>query len=126
MSKVSMRRFQTKMIPVIDLTAQDALDRIDEAYTSVGFAVFTNALDYEDQAAMYTWFDTTKNFFDLSLTEKKKLAYQSENNLAYSIMGAEHVDPKAPSDIKESYNYFGVAYLKIKKGLKFVRNWLDN
>ena len=105
MSKVSMRRFQTKMIPVIDLTAQDALDRIDEAYTSVGFAVFTNALDYADQAAMYTWFDTTKNFFDLSLNEKKKLAYQSENNLGYSIMGAEHVDPNAPSDIKESYNY---------------------
>ena len=104
MSKVSMRRFQTKMIPVIDLTAQDALDRIDEAYTSVGFAVFTNALDYADQAAMYTWFDTTKNFFDLSLNEKKKLAYQSENNLGYSIMGAEHVDPNAPSDIKESYN----------------------
>ena len=29
-------------------------------------------------------------------------------------------------EIKESYNYFGVAYLKIKKGIKFVRNWLDN
>ena len=50
------------MIPVIDLNAKDALDRIDEAYTTVGFAVFTNALDYADQAAMYTWFDTTKNF----------------------------------------------------------------
>ena len=47
-----MPRFQTKMIPVIDLTAQDALDRIDEAYTSVGFAVFTNALDTEDQDSM--------------------------------------------------------------------------
>ena len=33
------------MIPVIDLQAQDALDRIDEAYSTVGFAVFTNALD---------------------------------------------------------------------------------
>ena len=32
------------MIPVIDLQASDALDRIDEAYTTVGFAVFTNAL----------------------------------------------------------------------------------
>ena len=37
------------MIPVIDLKAKDALDRIDEAYIRVGFAVFTNALDYRHQ-----------------------------------------------------------------------------
>ena len=93
------------MIPVIDLQAADALDRIDEAYTSVGFAVFKNALDYADQAAMNTWFDTTRAFFELPLAEKQKLSYQAENNLGYSVMGAEHVDPNAPSDIKESYNY---------------------
>ena len=100
-----MRRFQTKMIPVIDLTAKDALDRIDEAYTSVGFAVFTNALDTEDQSSMRSWFDQAKKFFALGLDEKKKLAYQSENNLGYNVIGSEHVDPNAPSDIKESFNY---------------------
>mgnify|MGYP003141703575 FL=1 len=112
MSKVLTQRFQTKMIPIIDLNAKDALDRIDEAYTTVGFAVFTNALDYADQAAMYTWFDTAKNFFDMSMEEKKKLAYQPVNNLGYSIMGAEHVDPDAPADIKESYNYNNTRMLK--------------
>ena len=93
------------MIPVIDLKAKDALDRIDEAYTTVGFAVFTNALDYPHQAIMNTWFEQAEKFFNLGIAEKKKLAYQSENNLGYSVMGAEHVDPNAPSDIKESFNY---------------------
>ena len=93
------------MIPVIDLQTADVLNRIDEAYTTVGFAVFKNALDYADQAAMNTWFETTKHFFELPLEKKKKLAYQAENNLGYSIMGAEHVDPDAPADIKESFNF---------------------
>ena len=69
------------MIPVIDLQTADVLNRIDEAYTTVGFAVFKNALDYADQAAMDTWFETTKHFFELPLAEKKKLAYQADNNL---------------------------------------------
>ena len=93
------------MIPIIDLKAKDALDRIDEAYTTVGFAVFTNALDRRRQDLMNNWFDQAKKFFDLSLDEKKKYTYQAENNLGYSIVGAEHVDPDAPSDMKESYNY---------------------
>ena len=60
------------MIPVIDLQAQDALDRIEEAYTSVGFAVFTNCLSEIDQAIMNLWFDKMKEFFDLPLEVKKK------------------------------------------------------
>ena len=40
------------MIPVIDLEASDALDRIDEAYSTVGFAVFTNALPSDDKVDM--------------------------------------------------------------------------
>ncbi len=43
------------MIPVIDLQAQDALDRIDEAYTTVGFAVFTNALSGDEKADINAW-----------------------------------------------------------------------
>jgi len=105
MSKELPQRFLTKMIPVIDLKAQDALDRIDEAYTSVGFAVFTNSLDYEDQVTMNALFEQAQSFFNLGMSKKKELTYQSKNNLGYSLIGAEHVDPNAPSDIKESYNY---------------------
>ena len=31
--------------------------------------------------------------------------YSKENNLGYSVMGAENVDPTAPKDMKESFNY---------------------
>tara|TARA_Y100001972_G_scaffold86260_1_gene105563 strand:+ start:1629 stop:2486 length:858 start_codon:yes stop_codon:yes gene_type:complete len=93
------------MIPVIDLQAQDALDRIEEAYTTVGFAVFTNCLSDIDQEIMNLWFNKMKEFFELPLSVKKKYSYQSDTNLGYSVMGAEHVDPNAPSDMKESYNY---------------------
>lgn len=93
------------MIPVIDLQAEDALDRIEEAYTSVGFAVFINCLSDIDQAIMNLWFSKMKEFFELPLSVKKKYSYQADTNLGYSVMGAEHVNPDAPSDIKESFNY---------------------
>jgi isopenicillin N synthase-like dioxygenase len=54
---------------------------------------------------MHEWFDYMKQFFELELETKKKYSYQSENNLGYSIMGAENVDPTAPKDMKESFNY---------------------
>ena len=93
------------MIPVIDLQAQDALDRIDEAYSTVGFAVFTNALDEQESMFMNTWFEDMKAFFELPLETKQQYPYEGDTNLGYSIMGAENVDPTAPKDIKESFNY---------------------
>ena len=93
------------MIPVIDFTSETVLDEIREAYTTVGFAVFTNTLSVVDECTMHEWFDYMKQFFELELETKKKYSYQSENNLGYSIMGAENVDPTAPKDMKESFNY---------------------
>ena len=93
------------MIPVIDFTSETVLDEIREAYTTVGFAVFTNTLSVVDECTMHEWFDYMKQFFELELETKKKYSYQTENNLGYSIMGAENVDPTAPKDMKESFNY---------------------
>ena len=93
------------MIPVIDLEAPDALDRIDEAYTTVGFAVFTNALPPEDKVDMDAWQQQMKTFFDLPMETKQKYPYEGDTNLGYSMVGDENVDPTAPKDIKESYNY---------------------
>jgi isopenicillin N synthase-like dioxygenase len=93
------------MIPVIDLQSTDALDRIDEAYSTVGFAVFTNALDEQESMFMNTWFEDMKAFFELPLETKQQYPYEGDTNLGYSIMGAENVDPTAPKDIKESFNY---------------------
>lgn len=93
------------MIPVIDFKSKTVLEEIREAYTTVGFAVFTNTLSTKDQQTMYHWFDYMKQFFELDLDIKKKYSYQAENNLGYSVMGAENVDPTAPKDMKESFNY---------------------
>ena len=93
------------MIPVIDLQSTDALDRIDEAYSTVGFAVFTNALDEQESMFMNTWFGDMKAFFELPLETKKQYPYEGDTNLGYSMVGDENVDPTAPKDIKESFNY---------------------
>ena len=93
------------MIPVIDFTSKSVLDEIREAYTTVGFAVFTNTLTAKDQTIMNNWFEDMKEFFRLDIETKKQYSYQAENNLGYSIMGAENVDPTAPKDMKESFNY---------------------
>ena len=93
------------MIPVIDLEAPDALDRIDEAYSTVGFAVFTNALPADDKDDMSTWQEQMKSFFDLPLEIKQQYPYEGDTNLGYSMIGDENVDPTAPKDIKESFNY---------------------
>lgn len=93
------------MIPVIDLKSDQALKEIEEAYTSIGFAVFTNHFDFADQAVYTKWFDQMKQFFELEQETKLKYPYESDTNLGYSVMGAENVDPTAPKDMKESFNY---------------------
>jgi len=93
------------MIPVIDFQSSTVLEEIREAYTTVGFAVFTNTLNPKDQKGMKDWFSYMRQFFQLGLHIKKKYSYQAENNLGYSVMGAENVDPTAPKDMKESFNY---------------------
>ena len=54
---------------------------------------------------MKDWFLTMKAFFSLPIKMKERYSYQAENNLGYSVMGAENVDPTAPKDMKESFNY---------------------
>ena len=93
------------MIPVIDLKSDTALKEIEDAYTSIGFAVFTNHFDYADQAVYTKWFQQMKQFFELDQETKLKYPYEGDTNLGYSVMGAENVDPTAPKDMKESFNY---------------------
>ena len=93
------------MIPVIDFREAKLLEKIREAYTTVGFAVFTNSLLPNDEKMMNEWFEQMKSFFQLDLKVKKKYSYDAETNLGYSVWGAENVDPTAPKDMKESFNY---------------------
>jgi isopenicillin N synthase-like dioxygenase len=93
------------MIPVIDFKSESVLDEIREAYTTVGFAVFTNSLNTQDQTDMTVWWKLMQDFFNIDAETKQKYKYQKENNLGYSMVGDENVDPTAPKDIKESFNY---------------------
>ena len=106
MLKVLTLKYQdNNMIPVIDFTSETVLDEIREAYTTVGFAVFTDTLSRKDQDTMKEWWKLMQGFFELPQEVKSRYKYQAENNLGYSIVGAENVDPSAPKDMKESFNY---------------------
>lgn len=93
------------MIPVIDFRGSNVLEEIDKAYSTVGFAVFKHALGEQDQNDMKSWWKLMQDFFELEQKTKNSYKYQAENNLGYSVMGAENVDPTAPKDMKESFNY---------------------
>tara|TARA_R110000851_G_scaffold5929_2_gene24076 strand:+ start:2688 stop:3548 length:861 start_codon:yes stop_codon:yes gene_type:complete len=93
------------LIPVIDFKADNVLKQIEDAYTTVGFAVFTNCLSTSEQTDMNCWFNEMKNFFALDHNTKMKYPYEGDTNLGYSKVGDENVDPTAPKDLKESFNY---------------------
>ena len=94
------------MIPVIDFKGPNVLDKIKEAYTTVGFAVFTNCLTSHEQDSMEAWSEKMKEFFNLSLEKKMQYAYEgTESNIGYTMLLKENVDPTAPKDMKESFNY---------------------
>jgi isopenicillin N synthase-like dioxygenase len=64
------------MIPIIDLKEKNILDVTEEAYTTVGFAVFINSLNNEEQKKINEWVKTIKAFFDMSLDFKNKHEYK--------------------------------------------------
>lgn len=93
------------MIPVIDYRESQLQDKIREAYTTVGFAVFTNLTYPYQNRIINDWYNKFRRFFDLTLETKMKYPYEGDTNLGYSMMGDENVDPTAPKDMKESFNY---------------------
>ena len=93
------------MIPVIDFNSKSVLEEIREAYTTVGFAVFINAINNAEQTTMTKWFDLMKEFFELDIEHKSKYMYDPETNLGYTGWMKENVNPEAPGDMKESFNY---------------------
>ena len=108
MLKVLTLKYQevNMSIPIIDFKDPQLLEKIREAYTTVGFAVFTNALQPEQQEVYNRWFDIGKRFFDLDLDTKHKYNYSGvELNTGYTGWMKENVDPNAPKDMKESFNY---------------------
>src|SRR5210317_1748641 len=91
------------MIPVIDLKEKHALRSIEEAYTTVGFAVFINALNSDEQKDMNAWFETIESFFNLPLDLKKKYEYKG----GIPIFGYTN-----PNPLKEIFDFQNIEETK--------------
>ena len=76
-----------------------------KAYTTCGFAVFTNV--YNEWLSEFTdWKILIDEFFQLPLKVKKQYAYSGvEENLGYNWLEEERLTPTMPGDFKESYNW---------------------
>ena len=94
------------MIPIIDFRFEDdCVEEMHKAYTTCGFAVFTNVYN-EWLSEFQDWEKLMEEFFQLPLDVKKKYAYSGvTENLGYNWMEEESLTPSKPGDLKESYNW---------------------
>jgi len=94
------------MIPIIDFRFEDdCVEEMHKAYTTCGFAVFTNVYN-EWLSVFQDWEKLMEEFFQLPLEVKKKYAYSGvKENLGYNWMEEESLTPSKPGDLKESYNW---------------------
>ena len=75
------------------------------AYTTCGFAVFTNVYD-EWLSEFDDWKLLINEFFQLPLKVKQQYAYSGvKENLGYNWLEEERLTPTMPGDLKESYNW---------------------
>jgi len=92
--------------PIIDFRFEDdCIEEMHKAYTTCGFAVFTNVYN-EWLSEFQDWEKLMEEFFQLPLEVKKKYAYSGvKENLGYNWMEEESLTPYKPGDLKESYNW---------------------
>jgi len=75
------------------------------AYTTCGFAVFTNVYD-EWLSEFADWKLLINEFFQMPLKVKQQYAYSGvKENLGYNWLEEERLTPTMPGDLKESYNW---------------------
>ena len=93
------------MIPIIDFKSSDVEKKMQEAYTTCGFAVFTNV--YDSWFSEFSdWKQLMEEFFRLPLETKNKYEYSGvKENLGYNWLEEETLNPNRPADLKESYNW---------------------
>ena len=93
------------MIPIIDFKSSDVEKKMQEAYTTCGFAVFTNV--YDSWFSEFSdWKQIMEEFFHLSEDIKKQYSYSSvADNLGYNSVEKERLSPNKPGDLKEAFNW---------------------
>ena len=93
-------------IPIIDFRSKDCVEQMHRAYTTCGFAVFTNVYN-EWLSEFEDWKHLAGEFFQLPLDTKKKYAYSGVKGSATCRAGwgeMGHIQSR-PGDLKESYNW---------------------
>ena len=101
-----MTSLSVSSIPIIDWRFEDdCIEEMYVAYTTCGFAVFSNV--YNEWLSEFTdWKVLMEEFFQLPLSTKKQYQYSGvKENLGYSWMEEESLTPSKPGDLKESYNW---------------------
>ena len=93
------------MIPIIDVHSKTVEQQMYVAYTTCGFAVFTNVYD-EWLSEFRDWRHLMEEFFNLPVDIKQQYAYSGvTENIGYNWLEEERLTPTMPGDLKESYNW---------------------
>jgi len=101
-----MTSLSVNTIPIIDWRFEDdCVEEMYKAYTTCGFAVFSNV--YNEWLSEFTdWKVLMEEFFQLPLSTKKQYQYSGvKENLGYNWLEEERLTPTMPGDLKESYNW---------------------
>ena len=93
------------MIPIIDFHSKTVEQQMYVAYTTCGFAIFTNVYD-EWLLEFRDWRHLMEEFFNLPVDIKQQYAYSGvTENIGYNWLEEERLTPTMPGDLKESYNW---------------------
>jgi isopenicillin N synthase-like dioxygenase len=100
-------------IPIIDFRSKTCIEEMHRAYTTCGFAVFTNVYN-EWLSEFQDWKHLMEEFFQLPLDVKKKYTYSGVRGsltcrAGWGEMG--HIQSRL-GDLKESYNWVDSARMQ--------------
>ena len=88
------------MIPIIDFHSKTVEQQMYVAYTTCGFAVFTNVYD-EWLSEFRDWRHLMEEFFNLPVDIKQQYAYSGvTENIGYNWLEEERLTPTMPGDLK--------------------------
>ena len=87
--------------------------KINDALTKSGFIALSD-FGIPDEL-LNDVFEASKAFFSLGEGEKKRYAYVSaDENFGYQPVGSEHLDPRKPADLKETFTMRNILNADIK------------
>ena len=101
------------MIPIIDFRSKTCIEEMHRAYTTCGFAIFTNV--YDNWLSEFTdWKELMEEFFQLPLDTKKQYQYSGVRGSLTCRAGWGEMGyiQNRSGDLKESYNWIDSARMQ--------------